>query len=161
MKFIYNDGGRKLAGFKGNTDDCVTRAIAIVTELPYAEVYAAINQAAQRERPRKGQSRSSARTGVKKTTIKRYLTSLGYQWVPTMGIGTGCQIHLTDGELPDGRLIVSVSKHLTAVIDQVIHDTHDPQRNGKRCVYGYWYKQGETRFRYYVNGNDIKVKRLS
>src|ERR1700730_2873392 len=41
-------------------------------------------------------------------------------------------------ELPPGRLVVSVSKHLTAVIDGVIHDTHDPSRHGKRCVYGYW-----------------------
>ncbi len=39
-----------------------------------------------------------------------------------------------------GRLIVSVSKHMTAVIDGVIHDTHNPSRDGTRCVYGYWTK---------------------
>jgi hypothetical protein len=43
-----------------------------------------------------------------------------------------------NGELPIGRLIVSVSKHLVAVVDGVIHDTHDPSRAGTRCVYGYW-----------------------
>lgn len=55
-----------------------------------------------------------------------------------MGIGTGCTVHLVSQELPGGRLIVSVSKHLTAVIDGVIHDTHNPSRSGTRCVYGYW-----------------------
>jgi hypothetical protein len=39
-----------------------------------------------------------------------------------------------------GRLVVAVSKHYTAVIDGVIHDTHNPQREGKRCVYGYFSK---------------------
>jgi hypothetical protein len=65
-----------------------------------------------------------------------------------------------------GRLVVSVSGHYTTVIDGVVHDTHDPQReihmfepdhgqelkanqgrnqNGvwtlqRRCVYGYWSK---------------------
>jgi len=43
--------------------------------------------------------------------------------VPTMAIGSGCKVHLADGELPPGRLVVSVSKHYTAVTDGVIHDT--------------------------------------
>jgi hypothetical protein len=45
-----------------------------------------------------------------------------------MRIGSGCKVHLTDGELPGGRLVVSVSGHWTAVIDGEIRDTHDPQR---------------------------------
>lgn len=55
-----------------------------------------------------------------------------------MLIGQGCRVHLRQGELPHGRLVVSVSKHLTAVIDGVIYDTHDPSRGGMRCVYGYY-----------------------
>jgi hypothetical protein len=73
-------------------------------------------------------------------TIRRVLESLGWTWTPTMAIGSGCIVHLRDGELPRGRLIVSVSKHIVAVIDGVIHDTHDPSRDGTRCVYGYWRK---------------------
>jgi len=38
-------------------------------------------------------------------------------------------------------LIVKVSKHLTTVIDGVLHDTHDPSRRGSRCVYGYYLKK--------------------
>jgi len=49
--------------------------------------------------------------------------------------------------------VVSVSKHYTAVIDGVINDTWNPQREtyevnadgtrhvSRRCVYGYWIKQ--------------------
>lgn len=55
-----------------------------------------------------------------------------------MFIGVGCRVHLQADELPSGRLIVSLSKHVTAIINGVVHDTHDPSRGGNRCVYGYW-----------------------
>lgn len=163
MTFIYNDGGRAAAGYKGTTGDCVVSAIAITTGLPYQEVYDGINAAAQGERRgKRKRGVSTARDGVYKNTIRKFLAGLGWEWIPTMRIGSGCKVHLTDGELPMGRLIVSVSKHLTAVIDGMIHDTHDPQREpqdvigqvqeadgwwrqnqvigrtGGRCVYGYW-----------------------
>jgi len=38
MDFIYNDGGRVAAGYKGRAGDCVVRAIAIATQRPYQEV---------------------------------------------------------------------------------------------------------------------------
>jgi hypothetical protein len=58
-----------------------------------------------------------------------------------MKVGIGCQVHLRPDELPTGTLIVKVSKHLTAVVDGIIEDTHDPSRGGKRCVYGYYRKK--------------------
>ncbi len=58
-----------------------------------------------------------------------------------MSIGSGCQVHLRAKGLPTGRLIVQLSKHVAAVIDGVIHDTHNPSRRGTRCVYGYYSKQ--------------------
>jgi hypothetical protein len=73
---------------------------------------------------------------------------------------------LSADELPAGRLVVSVSKHYTAMVDGIIHDLYDPRREesfmfgpdhgqelaagqgrnqngvwtriGGRCVYGYW-----------------------
>jgi hypothetical protein len=57
-----------------------------------------------------------------------------------MNIGRGCRVHLKTDELPAGRLIVPCSKHTTAVIDGVIHDTYDPSRHETRCVYGYFIK---------------------
>lgn len=138
-QFVYNDGGRREAGYKGDTGDCVVRAIAIAAEKPYQEVYDAVNALAQTEPPSKRRRRrSSARTGVYRVTSDRYLTRLGWTWHATMRIGQGCKVHLRSEELPAGRLIVRVSKHMVAVVDGVIHDTHDPSRGGTRCVYGYW-----------------------
>jgi hypothetical protein len=50
MDFVYNDGGRAAAGYKGRAGDCVVRAIAIATQKPYQEVYDAINALALEER---------------------------------------------------------------------------------------------------------------
>ena len=139
MKFVNDDGGRAASGFVGTTGDCVTRAIAIATQRSYQEIYDLVNQFAKRERTgKRKKGRSSARSGVYKYTTTKIMKHLGWVWVPTMTIGSGCKVHLRDGELPLGRLVVSVSKHWVAVIDGVIHDNHDPSRDGNRCVYGYW-----------------------
>jgi hypothetical protein len=139
MRHVYDDGGRAAAGYKGNAGDCVARSIAIVTGLPYKEVYDALAKGAGSERNSLG---TSARNGIRTSRkwFKDYMASLGFVWIPTMQVGQGCKVHLAGGELPDGRLVVSVSKHYTAVIDGVIHDTHDCSRDGTRCVYGYWKK---------------------
>ena len=55
-----------------------------------------------------------------------------------MQVGSGCRVHLRTEELPKGRLVVRLSRHLTAVIDGVIHDIYNPDRRGIRCVYGYF-----------------------
>ena len=139
MHFQYDDGGRAAAGFRGDAGDCVTRAIAIATRQDYMSVYNALNALAKGERTgKRKRGVSSARNGVYKQTIHRYLEGMGWAFTPTMGIGTGCKVHLRDGELPMGRLIVTVSKHECAVINGVIHDTSDPSRGGTRCVYGFW-----------------------
>ena len=169
MQFLYDDGGRASAGFRGTAGDCVVRAVAIATGQPYTVVYAALSAGARAQRKtRRSRQRASARDGVnvRRKWFRDYMAGLGWHWTPTMGIGTGCRIHLYGGELPAGRLVVSLSRHYTAVVDGVIHDTHDPQRethcvepdhgqplrvgqwrnsNGvcsiaRRCVYGYWSK---------------------
>ena len=54
----------------------------------------------------------------------------------------GCRYkYLRPDELPKGRIIVRVSKHLDAVVDGVLHDTFDCSRGGTRCVYGYYAAQ--------------------
>ncbi|GAA5666015.1 hypothetical protein Brsp07_04524 [Brucella sp. NBRC 14130] len=166
--FVIDDGGRAEAGFKGKAGDCVARSLAIVTGRPYAEIYAALAKGtgAQRATARSGKRAASARNGIntKRKWFRDYAASLGLEWVPTMKIGSGCTVHLTADELPPGRLVVVVSGHYTAMIDGVIHDTHDPRReihaiepdrgqplkpgqwrneNGvcsiqRRCVYGYF-----------------------
>jgi hypothetical protein len=139
MTYVYDDGGRAAAGYKGAADDCVCRAIAIASGMPYQEVYDALNELGQTERlSRRRKSKSSSRTGVHKPTIRRYMASIGWTWTPVMFPGRGCTAHLADGELPPGRLVVNVSRHTVAVIDGIVRDTSDPSRDGTRCVYGYF-----------------------
>ena len=138
MDWKFNDGGRKKAGYLGRADYCVCRAIAIAAGLDYEKVYQALAEGNATER--KGNRKRTAREGIhtKRKWFKDYMVSLGFTWVPTMQIGSGCKVHLKAEELPAGRLVCNVSRHLCAVIDGVLHDTHDCSREGKRCVYGYW-----------------------
>lgn len=155
MKWVYDDGGRAEAGFKGRTGDCVCRAIAIVAQRPYKEVYDLINEYAAKERTgSRKRGKSNARTGVYRITERKVWEHYGFKWIPTMLIGQGCKVHLTESELPSGRIGCSLSKHTTAVIDGVIHDTYDPNdrpiytdgygnilTQTDRCVYGYYVKR--------------------
>ncbi|QWD99123.1 hypothetical protein C2740_03350 [Polynucleobacter sp. MG-5-Ahmo-C2] len=144
--FQLNDGGREKAGFKGGAGDCVVRSIAIAAKLPYIQVYEDLRKAnasyaelrSDRLARRLNSKGSSPRNGNHRNVFHDYILGLDFEWVPTMKIGAGCQVHLRSDELPNGILIVKVSKHLTAIVDGVILDTHDPSRGGTRCVYGYY-----------------------
>ncbi len=128
MQFVFNDGGRAAAGFKGQAGDCVTRSISIATGLPYREVYDALNTLARRERRGKNKTtKSSARSGVYTATVRKYMKSIGWQWCPTRS-----------KNLPSGRLVIAVAGHYTAVIDDTLHDTFDCRSTGSLCIYGYY-----------------------
>jgi hypothetical protein len=148
IDFNYNDGGRKEAGFTGTTGDCVTRAIAIATQIPYQEVYTSLFQIGKeyasthhsRVAKRIAGKGASPRDGVFKEVSAIYLKRLGWKWTPTMFIGQGCKVHVRRDELPSGRLVLSLSRHFASVIDGVLNDTYNCSRGGTRCVYGYWSK---------------------
>lgn len=164
MPVVITDGGRAAAGFRGTAGDCVARAIAIASGRPYQEVYDALAAGMGSHRARRGRKQvRSARNGVnvRAPWFKRQMAAWGFTWTATVKIGTGCKVHLAKGELPMGRLVVRVTKHVTAVIDGVVHDTYDPQafttwfkepvfdsrdgvvdRVSGRCVYGYWIFNG-------------------
>ena len=141
---IYDDGGRskyfqlkqlsipQRVLLQGSVGDRVTRAIAIAADLPYESIYDRL---------------AESRDGISTTRkwLKDYMVELGFEWTPTMQIGSGCQVHLRSDELPSGRLVCevkplrgNVSRSMVAVIDGVVHDTYDSSRDGTRCVYGYW-----------------------
>lgn len=143
MPFVYDDGGRAAAGFKGVTGDCVVRAIAIATREPYREIYDELSQRGRTVKPSKqAKPVPSVRHGVFPKVYKPFIESLGFTWTPTMGIGTGTTVHLNPAELPPtGRHIIRCSKHLVALIDGRIHDIADHSRGGFRAVYGYWTAQ--------------------
>jgi hypothetical protein len=90
MRFVYNDGGRATAGYRGKTGDCACRSISIATGIPYQTVYDGLNFWSSKERRGiRKRGMSHARTGIHKATMQRYLeANVGWKWVPTMGIGT-------------------------------------------------------------------------
>lgn len=143
LPWTYDDGGREDAGFIGHAGDCVTRAIAIATGLPYREVYDDLfdrqRAVIARKRKRNRGINPSPRTGVLRKAYEPFLLDLGWEWVPKMQVGQGTTNHLAIGEVPmTGPAVVSVSKHMCAVVDGVVRDTFDPTRDGTRCAYG-WY----------------------
>ena len=144
LELVYDDGGRSNYFKTDHVGDCVCRAICNATGKDYKEVYNALQELSKRERTGKRKKGiSSARNGVYKNTYTKYLNSIGWEFVPCMGIGTGCTVHLTESELPtnDGPIIVSLSKHLSCVKDGKLYDTYDCSRGGTRCVYGYFRKR--------------------
>ena len=143
-EWTWDDGGRAAAGFKGDAGDCVTRAITIAFDRRYDykaiydELAAGMGQMTKRDgsnRPR------SARNGVHKKVYEPFLVEHGWEWTPTMFIGSGTTVHVREGEIPSGRVILRLSKHLCTAVDGIVHDTSDPSRDGTRAVYGYW-KEG-------------------
>jgi len=135
-----DDGGREKAGYKGSSGDCVVRAIAIATRTPYKKVYTDLFEINRTKSGfvREGKNPSPRNGATTSKTIREYLTKRGWVWTPTMGVGTGCKVHLRAEELPGGTVIAVVTRHLTTLIDGVIHDNYDPSRFGTRCVYGYF-----------------------
>jgi hypothetical protein len=112
--------GRAAAGFKGSAGDCVCRAIAIASGRPYKEVYDRLAEGVGTQRITKQEKRRHERKGwappkkqrsaangvsVKRLWFRRYMHELGFEWIATMQIGSGCKVHLADGELPMGRLV--------------------------------------------------------
>jgi hypothetical protein len=143
LPYRYDDAGR--SDRKTDTRDCVTRAISIAAELPYEQVWKEIAAGNASQRKTRGTTKisgvESADLGVMtgRKWFKDYMRGLGFSWTPTMAVGQGCTVHLAEGELPQGRLVVKVSRHFTAVIDGVIRDAGNPSREGTRCVYGYYW----------------------
>lgn len=146
--YVFNDGGRAEAGYLGRAGDCVPRAIAIALEIPYYQVYVELTKATKRfsethrckvAKAIKRSKKFTPADGVYKKVWHEYILSKGWKWKTHMTIGAGTTVHLDASELPSGRIIAQVSKHICAMIDGEIHDTSDPSRNGTRCVYGHYY----------------------
>jgi hypothetical protein len=136
--WVYNDGGRFEAGYKGHTGDCVTRAIAIGMKMEYREVYHLVRHRLKYrpKKMRRGRETNSPRDGVHPILVERIITELGWEWVPLAQ--KGYAVDLKPNQLPKGRIIVAMPGHLTTVIDGVVHDTWDASQDF--LVEGYFAK---------------------
>jgi hypothetical protein len=145
-RFIKDDGGRSKSDVP-NADkragDCVARAIAIATQKPYREVHDALvvravhhvrKDRSKWARQKGGVAHIDADHGCGDEVFGPYLESLGWKFTPTKGH----RVYLRADELPPGRLVVDISRHLVAVIDGTIRDTFNCGQSGRRRVKGYW-----------------------
>jgi hypothetical protein len=127
LEYVYDDGGRSKY-FKGETRDCVCRAISIVSGRDYKEIYNLIKKT-MGESPRNG-----VRTNTK--AFQSLMNGLGFTYIKCYKD----KLEFVDGALPD-RAICYVYHHYVAVVNNVVRDTWDSRYNSfnePRKIYGYW-----------------------
>lgn len=126
MKFVYSDGGRKAAGFKGDAGDCAVRAMAIALGIPYEVAYERLSIANW-----ESVGKRSARNGIYKADFDRVIKDWGWQWFPAP-VFDGRKARCSDMV---GTVIAQQARHYVAVINGVPHDKWDCNH---KMVYGYW-----------------------
>jgi len=145
------DGGHAAAKMRGTgRKSCVPRAISIALGLDYRETHETL-EVAQQEWATTGRTSNAKRTaagktiaqyGVHKQVYNPFLAERGWHFVSLMEVGKQRERNPRFCDLPTtGTIIAGVSNHMCAVVDGVIHDSHDPTRGGTRTVYGYWIKR--------------------
>jgi len=124
LDYEYNDGGR--AQYKeGRAGDCVSRAISIATGRDYQAVWDELQAMGAR----------NPDNGVNKRVWSRYLKAHGFVWVSCGKSGRTNK----DFVPTSGVLILRQRRHLCAVIDGVLHDTHTTHQ---KKITGYYVRQG-------------------
>ncbi len=142
LRHVLDDGGRADAGYKGDTRDCVTRAIAIATGRSYKQVYTEMsNLASLYYDQHPTLRRHSPRNGVLDKIWVPYIEAQGWRYVEfyRKGQRARAHAHLDGTSVPmEGTFIVRVSGHVVTVIDGELRDTYDSSRYGERVLYGYY-----------------------
>lgn len=130
MNYIYNDGGRKNAGYKGTAGDCGVRAMAIALGISYKDAYIELAQANKDFGFAK-----SARNGILKLVFNTVLNRHGWYWKSApkfISRKARCS------DMPDGYVIARQAHHYVAVLDGFPLDIWD---SSEKMVYGYWQKK--------------------
>jgi len=147
MPWTYDDGGFSGSGLtkhRRKHGNGVVAAIAIAEQRRYQEVYYELRTRqfdfCWRARSKKKQEHSGdPHHGVFVEVFRPYLIERGWEWTPTMTVGSGVTMHLDYEEIPDLPVFLArISKSLVAVVNGVAHCTHDPSRDGARALYGYF-----------------------
>ena len=132
LPYVYDDGGRSNYFKAKNVNDCVCRAVSIVTGGDYREVYDQIRFYTG-DSPGRG-------VRVRSQAFKNLMVSLGFKF----GVVSYDNLaRLRMGEIPNkGRLVCCTKSHAIAVIDGVVHDTYDSRFNkwGKPTTILYYWR---------------------
>ena len=117
IKYQYNDGGRKAAGYKGQARDCVCRAIVIATGLDYKEVYKYL---AQLHYERFGTK--TARNGTDNQDTLKAMKHFGFEKVSLID---RLKPTYTQAFGEFGNCVVKTTRHVAAIKDGALQDTFD------------------------------------
>ena len=129
LAFVYDDGGRAAAGYKGSAGDCVVRAFCILTGADYAEAYRefAYAQSVLGEEKRR---RRSARNGIDNRPMANVFERHGLRRIK---LGRGVKPTWAEAHERYGDCIVRTRGHVSAIVAGVVRDTHDER--------GYWWSE--------------------
>lgn len=105
-----------------HVNDCTVRAISLVTEKSWDQVFEELSDFAQKE----------AITFSEIEFINEYLSNLYPRWCQDEKINT--LEDFLDMKLK-GRYLVTMSGHITCVIDGICYDTFDPSNRYIWCIY--------------------------
>lgn len=122
LGYVYNDGGREAAGRKGQTRDCVVRALAIVTERPYLECYRALAEANSKSRDPRSRGKRSASNGVSKDAYVKVYAEFGLEKVK---LPAGGRPTYTEAFETYGDCVVTTAGHVAALKDGALQDLFD------------------------------------
>ncbi len=103
---------------KRNIDDCVIRAISILTNRTWNDVYEELGDLANKD-----SMMMDSVVFVEKYLDSRYLRKCHYSKTLEEFVK----------EFPKGKYAVTMNGHITAVIDGVIYDTFNPSNRIIRC----------------------------
>ena len=117
LGYEYDDGGRAASGRKGRADDCAARAMAIITQRPYADCYRLLAAEEQRYSGVK-----SARNGVTTRACDKVYRAAGLRKVklPAGPRPTWAEAHQRYGDC-----LVTTSHHIAALVGGCLRDTTD------------------------------------
>ena len=133
IEYRYDDGGRRAAGYRGKTGDCVVRAIAICAGRDYRTVYltmagqmrrnghtASGNAYATSERNRR-QPRQHGQLRAKRVQ-DRVLELHGFRKVR---LPSGARPTFTEAHERYGDCIAGTTKHMAAIVGGALRDIFD------------------------------------
>ncbi len=154
LDYRYNDGGRKEAGFRGSTGDCLVRAIAIATGLPYSEVYETAARLMKSNGYRASGNATIQTRGIRKPGMPsvravqdQIMEGFGFSKVK---LPQGARPKYTQALQRYGPCIVSTNGHVAALKDGALQDTFDGRTydygdlSGERKARSAWVLKEET-----------------
>ena len=126
--FTYDDGGRKAAGYKGSARDCVVRAYAILTGVPYPESYDLFKvgiKAFEFEAIQAGKLRRQLKYPSRGVYTAVWQKAFKDSGIVKVKRGRGPWPTYTEAYEMAGNCIVTTNKHICAIIDGELRDTFD------------------------------------